>query len=384
MKHLILLLAVFTAVNGYTQVPEAFQYQAVVRDSEGAIRSEESISVDLAILQGAVDGSVAYSENHEVTTNQNGLIHVMIGMGNSTDDFSAIDWSSGPYFLEVTIDGSVMGTSQLLSVPYAKYAEMSGDAFSGQYPDLSGKPDLSDTTNWDKAYAWGDHRAMVEELLHRIKMLEDMSGVDTLEDQQGNVYKTVRIGGKVWMAENLRATHYAGGSEITGRYWFETDINGDNEINAEDSALYVDTYGFLYDWNAVMNGASSSDTNPSGVQGVCPDGWHVPGKQEWEMLRDTLGGYDVAGGKLKEAGSEHWNSPNVGATNETGFTGLPGGNRAETGFFYQWGYNAYYQTSTEYTATDSYVMRFFDHNDNMSTYFWEKASGASVRCVKNQ
>ena len=86
-----------------------------------------------------------------------------------------------------------------------------------------------------------------------------------------------------------------------------------------------------------MAGATSSNSNPSGVQGICPEGWHLPSDTEWKQLTDYLG--ENAGGKLKEAGTTHWNAPNTEATNESGFTALPGGYRDNSGYFYSMGYN---------------------------------------------
>ena len=146
----------------------------------------------------------------------------------------------------------------------------------------------------------------------------------------------------------------------------------------------VDTYGRLYTWDALMNGSSSSSTNPSGVQGVCPTDWHVPSHAEWAELIDYLGGTSVAGGKMKETGTVYWNSPNAGATNESGFTALPGGYRRANGSYDFLGEYAYFSSATqfnlpqawyrilEYTSTEVY----FHHSEN-------KPSGFSVRCVQD-
>jgi uncharacterized protein (TIGR02145 family) len=121
------------------------------------------------------------------------------------------------------------------------------------------------------------------------------------DSRDGQVYKWVKIGNQVWMAENLNY-------ETPNSWWYDN-----NSANG-------DIYGRLYTWAAAMNGESSSNSVPSGVQGVCPDGWHLPSDAEWTVLTDYLGGESVAGGKMKEAGTVHWNSPNTGATNSSGFT----------------------------------------------------------------
>ena len=169
------------------------------------------------------------------------------------------------------------------------------------------------------------------------------------------------------MAENLKSTHYADGTPLvsgTGA----GDITGDYTTKYyfffnDDSATYWDTYGALYTWAAVMNGEASSNNNPSGVQGVCPDGWHLPSDTAWKELEMYLGmsqaqadgtfirGTDE-GGKMKETGTTHWNSPNTGATNSSGFTALPGG--------YRHPYVSIYNMGTYKLHNNDYSLIIFD------------------------
>jgi uncharacterized protein (TIGR02145 family) len=135
----------------------------------------------------------------------------------------------------------------------------------------------------------------------------------TVTDFDGNIYQTVTIGNQVWMRANLKSLHYSDGTVITEVWSYKNS----------DSLAAI--YGRIYSWNAAMRGAASSDLIPSGVQGVCPSGWHLPGSAEWSILANRYGGEFQAGAKLKEAGTLHWDSPNTGATNESGFTALPGG-----------------------------------------------------------
>ena len=130
MKKITLLfvLAIFI-VTSFAQTPNNFKYQAVVRDGAGQVLPDQNISVQISILQGSMTGTDIYIEDFNITTNSFGLINLNIGSGNTSDDFSTIDWSAGPYFLKVEIDEnggtaySGMGTSQLLSVPFALYAK---------------------------------------------------------------------------------------------------------------------------------------------------------------------------------------------------------------------------------------------------------------------
>ena len=132
-----------------------------------------------------------------------------------------------------------------------------------------------------------------------------------------------------------------------------------------------------------MDGEASSTTNPSGIQGVCPAGWHVPSDAEWTELTDYLGGTSVAGGKLKETGTTHWASPNTGATNETGFTALPGGARDTDGRFYDIGYDGVWWSATESNATSAWI-RFMNWSYSVVIRLdVSKKVGYSVRCVRD-
>lgn len=113
-------------VSMFAQAPQKMAYQAVVRDAEGQVVANQELGVQVSILQGSVDGTSVYSETHTTTSTANGAINIEIGGGKTSDDFSAIDWSKGPFFVQSTteVNGkSVTVTSQLLSVPYAQYAE---------------------------------------------------------------------------------------------------------------------------------------------------------------------------------------------------------------------------------------------------------------------
>ena len=397
MRRILFTLTIlFFSVQMMAQAPDAFQYQAVLRDADGNIRSNENLELGIAILQNAADGTEVYSETHTTSTNEQGLVQLMIGEGDATGDLSTVDWSAGPYFIEISVDGTVMGTSQLLSVPYAKYASTAATANSvmaenqnladvmangnsagnARIMDVAEPVENQDATN--KAY--------VDALLQRLAMLETMVGVDTLEDAEGNIYKTVRIGNQVWMAEGLRATKYPDGSDISGLYWANDDFNNDGNVDGQDSAYYVSNYGFLYTAAAAMNGAASSATNPSGVQGPCPTGWHLPSLDEFAELQDTLGGYFVAGGKLKDTNTEFWNSPNEGATNETGFSARGTGNYNDNGLVYQVNYGAYFWTATESSTStlNQYVFRVFSDGTYFASYPLDKLSGSTIRCVKNE
>ncbi len=132
-----------------------------------------------------------------------------------------------------------------------------------------------------------------------------------------------------------------------------------------------------------MAGATSSASNPSDRQGVCPSGWHLPSDAEWTTLTSYLGGESVAGGKLKEAGTAHWTSPNTGATNESGFTALPGGYRYHNGTFILIGNYGYWSSSTEDNVDYAWPRNLRYSGGYVSRVANSKGDGLSVRCVRN-
>ena len=132
-----------------------------------------------------------------------------------------------------------------------------------------------------------------------------------------------------------------------------------------------------------MNGSSSSLANPSGIQGVCPSGWHLPSETEWDQLIEYLGGTNEAGGKLKEAGTTHWNSPNNGATNESGFTALPGGFLNALGIFENIRHHTYWWSSSETSTTDAYRFTIANYLVGITKLSVSKKNGFSVRCIKD-
>ena len=134
---LLTLIALAISLTSFGQAPEAFKYQAVVRDAGGVILTNQAVGYKLTILQGSTSGTAVYSETFNPTTNGYGLVNLEIGTGTTTDDFTIIDWANGPFFMETAADVSggtsytVMGTSQLMSVPYALYAKTSGSSTPG-------------------------------------------------------------------------------------------------------------------------------------------------------------------------------------------------------------------------------------------------------------
>jgi len=204
--------------------------------------------------------------------------------------------------------------------------------------------------------------------------------------RDGQQYNTVQIGEQCWMSENMNI-----GIQIDG-----VNNQTDNGIiekycynNSDDSC---NVYGGLYNWGEAMNYAAPSDLNPSGIQRICPTGWHLPSVDEWcevsFFLDQTItcpivahGGTN-AGGKMKETGTNHWLQPNTGATNSSGFTALPGGYRISAGYF-QANIAAYFW-STSFENGNQWPWYFQLNYDKQNVWVWmDNTYGTTIRCLKD-
>lgn len=204
-------------------------------------------------------------------------------------------------------------------------------------------------------------------------------GTPTITDIDGNFYNTVLIGNQCWMKENLKVTNYLDGTAIENPL---TDLDWQNNTNGgyawyNNDISWKDPYGALYNWYAVNNSS-----------GLCPSGWHVPTDTEWVDLIFYLDIY-TAGGKLKSTRTEpdahpRWNIPNYGATNESGFSSFPGGNRSEDGTFRLLGSSCgFWSSSTENGSIFAWHRSWFSNSDETSRDYSPKQYGSSIRCIKD-
>ncbi len=204
-----------------------------------------------------------------------------------------------------------------------------------------------------------------------------------IDPRDGQSYATVQIGTQCWMAENLNVgIMIQGGEEMTNNVTIEKYCYN-NELDS------CTKYGGLYQWDEMMQYVTTE-----GVQGVCPTGWHLPSDDEWKTMEMHLGmsqaqtdatgwrGTDE-GGKLKETGTTHWQSPNTGATNTSGFTALPGGYRGDNGSFYDLGSHGIWWSATAIGST--YAWYRFLYNNNVKVYRYDnyEGNGFSVRCLRD-
>jgi uncharacterized protein (TIGR02145 family) len=196
---------------------------------------------------------------------------------------------------------------------------------------------------------------------------------DNMTDIDGNVYNAIKIGTQIWMAKNLNVSHYRNGDEIPQ----VTDLAVWGKIKTGAWCYYNNDpvigkiYGKLYNWHAVNDS-----------RGLAPKGWHIATDEEWSTLTNYLGGIDIAGGKLKEAGTEHWLSPNTGARNESGFTALPGGFRTDYGAFGFKGTEGYWWSTKELRANGAWG-RLLQYDDSNLRRGSLKDHGFSVRCIRD-
>jgi uncharacterized protein (TIGR02145 family) len=194
-----------------------------------------------------------------------------------------------------------------------------------------------------------------------------------VSDFEGNIYRTIRIGDQVWMVENLRSTRFNDGKEIAlvtdPASWEDLTTPGCCWYN--NDAVNKDPYGALYNGYAIDSGK------------LCPAGWHVPGKEEWQQLITYLGDTTDAGGKLKETGTTHWHIPNTGADNSSGFTATGAGVRYFEGSFSSiMNYNGMW-SATETGSNDKWFLGLFYGNAYVTIDHRNKNYGFSVRCIKD-
>lgn len=253
-----------------------------------------------------------------------------------------------------SIDSPMKSTTAAIDMPYTEGERLLYKITSGKYSTV-----LTDIPTGNKTIT---------------------SNFVSCTDVQNNSYPTVKIGNQVWMSENLKTTRYNDGTPIPNEAdntaWQHLNTPGFAWFN-NDSATYHNTYGILYNGFAVGTGK------------LAPKGWHVPSDDEWDTLITNLGGYSLAGGKLKESGTAYWLAPNTGANNEAGFTALPGSEHegsSGTPGFGQNGISAWWWSSTQ-NSTYTVLMTSFtvsNGNESILKLGLSKTLGFSVRCVKDE
>jgi uncharacterized protein (TIGR02145 family) len=200
--------------------------------------------------------------------------------------------------------------------------------------------------------------------------------ITAVPDVDGNNYKFAVIGTQVWMTENLKTTKYRNGDLIGTTTPVDKDISTELKpkyqwaYDGADSNLAV--YGRLYTWYATVD-----------TRNICPTGWHVPTDQDWNVLITQLGGSLVAGGKMKEMGYKHWPSPNTGADNSSGFTGLPGGFRYASGLFVNYNFSGDFWSTMQRDSLTAKIIDLRNSKTIVGSGAFDKSMGLSIRCIKD-
>ncbi len=352
----LLLVFMLLSTTSMSQVPQAISYQAVARENSGNPISNQTVELRFTIRNSLTGGIALYQEVQTLVTNSLGLFTAKIGQGTTiSGTFTSIDWGNGSKFLQVEMKppGGTsyidMGTQEMLSVPFAlnaangNWPKSGNDIYNSNggsvgigtiAPVTSAKLEVSSSTqgflpprlSLSQRNAIFNPVAGLQIWCLDLNCLQVYDGTTWMNIAPSPiVLPGVEICDEIWMKKNLDVATYRNGDSLlyitdVGQ-WFGTTLGAYCYYN-NDSATYASVYGKLYNWYAVHD-----------PRGLAPVGWHIPKAGEYGDMYYCLGGENIAGAKLKEAGLAHWAAPNAGATNSTGFTALPGGYRDEQGVF---------------------------------------------------
>lgn len=393
--RIILLSATAFFINSiaWGQAPDKMSFQAVIRNAANNLVINQAVGLKISLLQGSATGTIVYAETHQPVTNANGLISVEIGGGVVlSGNFTTVNWAAGPYFLKMETDPAggtnytLTTTNQLLSVPYAFYASKAG---STQYQTLSISNDTLYLTNG------GFVKLPAEKGSDSSQFTPLYTPGSGVTDIDGNAYPTIILNNKEWMAANLRTSRFSNGDLIPmvsdSAEWFSSSWGLSN--NQRPAWCYYNNnpelnnpYGKIYNYSVVRD-----------QRNVCPIGWHITDPNDilnilfyLDELMESNGitwSY-VAGGAMKarsiaENQQLGWKFPNTGASNISGFNGLPGGYRTPQGQFkYLGDYGAWWvvQNNADYVQ----VCTLYSKNTFANVHLYNGyAAGLSIRCVKD-
>jgi uncharacterized protein (TIGR02145 family) len=413
MKKLYTLLALVLTLITFAQAPQGFNYQATVRNSTGALIVNQNVNFKFNIMLNSATSLPVFSETHLAPTDDLGQVNLVIGQGTATTgSFSTINWGTGNYYLGIELNtGSgyvAMGTTQLLSVPYALYANTAGNS-QATTPNLASVlavnnsanntkiTNLANPTNAQdavtKSYSdqqlnniWPDINGMISNLQNQI---------NNLQVALSNTVQSIQIGSQIWSSKNLDVTTYRDGTpipQVTDPTQWANLTTGAWCYYNNDSANGT-VYGKLYNWYAVA-GIHDNDPNTSNKI-LAPLGWHIPSNSEWTTLSTYLGGDSVAGGKMKETSSSQTDTYSwyydSGATNLSGFSAKPASWRytESSGTYFGGNYpikmSALWWSSSEFGSGMASLrnIQASSNSLNIQVFSHVKSNGLSVRCIKD-
>ena len=369
MKNLLIafVLIMTSTLSLQAQTPQGFNYQATVRNADGALIVNQNVNFRFNVQQGSATSEAVFTETHLVSPDDLGQVNLVIGDGTATTgNFSQIDWSLGSYFLGIEINTGAgyvaMGTTQLLSVPFALYAENSGNdtvsnptldsvlaenssANNQQIKDLADPTDDQDAVTKIYTYSKIEVDALLASLTEKIDYLENLNGSGTVTDIDGNTYEYLSYGNQKWTVENAAMETYRDGTPIPQ----VTDPTIWAALTTGAWCYYDNdaTKGTLYNAYAAQGIHDNDPNTPNKV--LAPEGWHVPSIAEWVTLADHLiaNGYNYDGTTTvnriakamasttgwSEGNTEYAGSPrkNQSLNNSSGFNAFPEGVRTTNG-----------------------------------------------------
>jgi uncharacterized protein (TIGR02145 family) len=385
MRLTLTTLALLISAILFAQAPALIPYQAIARNAAGEPLASSTLNARFTIHDGTATGTSVWQELQTVSTSALGLFTVQLG---SSVALTNVNWANGAKFMQVELDlgsGFVdIGTQQLLSVPYALHAgsvhldvSATGDTLfvgDGSFVIVPGISEANSFTTGTTLHTCGAPNVHNPDLTY-----------GTMTDQEGNVYKTIVIGTQEWMAENLNTSIYRNGEVIPSGLSdaaYATTTTGAWAYYNNDASNAC-PYGKLYVWYTCVD-----------ARGLCPLGWHLPSEAEWRILRDFLGGEELAGGKMKSIGTIEdetgvWLNLNVEATNLSGFSGLPGGARGRNSDIeiynaFQGEYGFWWSNTTWLEDTGhAWDMALWNVSGNAFVANTSKSDYFSVRCLRD-
>ena len=404
-KYLLSFFILVTCFVVEAQPPQLIPYQAIARDNSGNPVLNQNIGLRFSIHDQTISGTVVWQESQTVVSNSLGVIVTALG---GITQLTSVDWGSGGKFLQVEMDiaGGTnyldMGTQQMMSVPYALYAETAGTVNTSGSSNLDvGSTSLLGDTLYTQNGGFiiipglsAVNNGGLDATCGAENILNHNLNYGSLTDIDRNVYKTIEIGSQEWMAENLKVSRYNNGAQIPfvpnaanvngiGAVWANLNSGAYTWYN-NDSASFDCPYGKLYNGLVVMN-----------TSNACPVGWHVPSEVDWQLLTDFVGGFQIAGARLKSTGYEYWSFYEAAsiysyfkverASNCSGFSAMPAGVMdPNSGLSYKEGIAALFWSSTSGTYINelkAYVMSFT--NSQAGAAGLNIRDGYSIRCVRD-
>ena len=408
--YAILCLVIASLTQLQAQAPQGFNYQATVRNSAGDLIIDTNVYFKFNVIQGSDTSVPIFTETHYVPTDDLGQVNLVIGQGTpSAGTFSELDWSQGSYYLGIELDTGngyvAMGTTQLLSVPYALYAENSGNS-TPTTPNLGSVlaennsannqqiKDLQDPTDGADAAT----KVYIDALIANLQSQVDNIDSTSVTDIDGNSYDYITYGDQDWTVDNAAMETYRDGTPIPEIQ----DQEGWGSLTTGAWCYYNndETKGKLYNWYAVMGIHDSDPDTPN--KEFAPEGWRVPSDAEWTTLENYLiaNGYNydgtTEGNKIAKsmASTTDWNVSTVEGSpgndqspnNNSGFNAFPTGTRYPVSSFGNNGHRSYFWSSTEgsVNSTSAFYRLFGKEWIYLNSENSTKQFGFSVRFVSGE